>query len=126
MMLFSCLWRTRHADDARARRRPRGEGSSLHRHHREIRSGPGSAQSADRARKRPTPGKTGRQRTWIEGPAPPPGDPDVILVDTSVWLDHLRAGDKTLAGLLHSGTVLAHPFVIGDLALGNLRHRRLR
>ncbi len=49
----------------------------------------------------------------------------MILVDTSVWVDHLRAGDKTLAGLLHAGTVLAHPFVIGELALGNLRQRAL-
>jgi predicted nucleic acid-binding protein len=49
----------------------------------------------------------------------------VILVDTSVWIDHLRAGDKTLADLLHRGMVLAHPFVTGELALGNLRQRNL-
>jgi predicted nucleic acid-binding protein len=48
----------------------------------------------------------------------------VILVDTSVWVDHLRAGDKTLAALLESGRVLAHPFVIGELALGQLRQRQ--
>jgi predicted nucleic acid-binding protein len=47
----------------------------------------------------------------------------VILVDTSVWVDHLRAGDKTLARLLEAGRVLAHPFVAGELALGNLRQR---
>jgi predicted nucleic acid-binding protein len=47
----------------------------------------------------------------------------VILVDTSVWIDHLRSGDKTLAGLLNAGRVLAHPFVIGELALGSLRQR---
>jgi predicted nucleic acid-binding protein len=47
----------------------------------------------------------------------------VILVDTSVWVDHLRAGDKTVASLLEAGRVLAHPFVIGELALGNLRQR---
>jgi predicted nucleic acid-binding protein len=45
----------------------------------------------------------------------------VILVDTSVWVDHLRKGDAALARLLDSGMVLAHPFVIGELALGNLR-----
>jgi predicted nucleic acid-binding protein len=45
----------------------------------------------------------------------------VILVDTSVWVDHLRKGDQALARLLDSGMVLAHPFVIGELALGNLR-----
>jgi predicted nucleic acid-binding protein len=47
----------------------------------------------------------------------------VILVDTSVWVDHLRAGDAALAELLDAGRVLAHPFVIGELALGNLRQR---
>ncbi|HMK91200.1 MAG TPA: type II toxin-antitoxin system VapC family toxin [Methylocystis sp.] len=47
----------------------------------------------------------------------------MILVDTSVWVDHLRSGDETLAKLLNAGTVLTHPFVIGELALGNLRHR---
>jgi hypothetical protein len=49
----------------------------------------------------------------------------VILVDTSVWVDHLRAGDGALAGLLDSGRVLAHPFVIGELALGRLQQRDL-
>jgi predicted nucleic acid-binding protein len=49
----------------------------------------------------------------------------VILVDTSVWVDHLRANDETLAGLLNRGRVLAHPFVISELALGNLRQRAL-
>ena len=47
----------------------------------------------------------------------------MILVDTSVWVDHLRALDKTLAEYLDRGMVLAHPFVIGELALGNLRRR---
>ncbi len=49
----------------------------------------------------------------------------MILVDTSVWVDHLRAGDKALADLLDAGMVLTHPFVIGELALGNLRQREL-
>jgi predicted nucleic acid-binding protein len=49
----------------------------------------------------------------------------VILADTSVWVDHLRAGDKTLAALLDAGMVLAHPFVIGELALGNLSRREV-
>jgi predicted nucleic acid-binding protein len=47
----------------------------------------------------------------------------VILADTSVWVDHLRASDKALAALLDAGMVLVHPFVIGELALGNLRQR---
>jgi hypothetical protein len=48
----------------------------------------------------------------------------VILVDTSVWVDHLRTGDKALADLLDAGEVLIHPFVIGELALGDLRQRQ--
>jgi predicted nucleic acid-binding protein len=49
----------------------------------------------------------------------------VILVDTSVWIDHLRSGDEVLAGLLDDGRVLTHPFVIGEIAVGNLRRREL-
>ena len=49
----------------------------------------------------------------------------MILVDTSVWVDHLRAADKTLAALLETGAVLVHPFVTGELALGTLRQRDL-
>lgn len=48
----------------------------------------------------------------------------MILVDTSVWIDHLRVGDEHLVALLNAGRVLAHPFVIGELACGNLRRRR--
>ena len=40
-----------------------------------------------------------------------------------MWIDHLRYGDSTLANLLNTGRVLAHPFVIGELALGNLQQR---
>ena len=47
----------------------------------------------------------------------------MILVDTSVWVDHLRASDEMLVGLLSAGLVLSHPFVIGELALGNLGQR---
>jgi len=47
----------------------------------------------------------------------------VILVDTSVWIDHLRRGDDGLTELLNQRLVLTHPFVIGELALGNLRQR---
>ncbi|MGH7103651.1 MAG: type II toxin-antitoxin system VapC family toxin [Acetobacteraceae bacterium] len=49
----------------------------------------------------------------------------MILVDTSVWVDHLRFHDDTLARLLDAGAVLAHPFVIGELALGHLGEREL-
>ncbi|MDQ3766741.1 MAG: type II toxin-antitoxin system VapC family toxin [Actinomycetota bacterium] len=48
----------------------------------------------------------------------------MILVDTSIWIGHLRAGHSTLAGLLERGLVLGHPWVIGELALGHLGRRR--
>jgi predicted nucleic acid-binding protein len=47
----------------------------------------------------------------------------VILVDSSVWVDYLRSGNATLARMLDTGQVLAHPFVVGELALGSLRQR---
>ncbi len=48
----------------------------------------------------------------------------MILVDTSIWIDHLSAGHATLAQLLERGLVLAHPWVVGELALGHLCQRR--
>jgi hypothetical protein len=47
----------------------------------------------------------------------------MILVDTSVWADHLRRGNDRLRSLLHDERVLGHPFVLGELACGNLRNR---
>ncbi len=50
----------------------------------------------------------------------------MILVDTSIWVDHLRAGDELLQNLLVKEQVLAHPFVIGELALSGMRQRARR
>lgn len=47
----------------------------------------------------------------------------MILVDTSVWVDHLRSGVQDLIAGLEHGAVLMHPFVLGELACGNLRNR---
>lgn len=47
----------------------------------------------------------------------------MILADTSLWIDHLRSGNAELSGWLQAGEVLMHPFVIGELAVGNLRSR---
>lgn len=48
----------------------------------------------------------------------------MILVDTSTWIDHWRKSDERLSRLLEAGQVLVHPFVVGELGLGNLRHRQ--
>ncbi len=47
----------------------------------------------------------------------------MVLVDTSVWVAHLRKGAVGLDALLNEGHVLCHPFVIGELACGNLKNR---
>ncbi len=47
----------------------------------------------------------------------------MILVDTSIWIDHLRSSNAALASLLMAGQVLLHPFVIGELALGSVQRR---
>ncbi len=47
----------------------------------------------------------------------------MTLVDTSVWVEHFRMGNERLKAILLSGQVATHPFVIGELACGNLRNR---
>jgi predicted nucleic acid-binding protein len=47
----------------------------------------------------------------------------MVLVDTSIWISHLREGDDHLAALLEKATVCSHPFVVGELACGNLKNR---
>jgi len=49
----------------------------------------------------------------------------VILVDTSIWVDHLRARYRALEKLLEAGQVLVHAFVIGELALGHPKPRNV-
>jgi len=49
----------------------------------------------------------------------------VILVDTSVWIDHLRATDQTLTDLLGRDEVVCHPLIIQELALGSIKDRDL-
>jgi predicted nucleic acid-binding protein len=48
----------------------------------------------------------------------------LILVDTSVWVDHLRRRDARLAALLESASVLVHPFILGEIARGSLANRK--
>jgi predicted nucleic acid-binding protein len=47
----------------------------------------------------------------------------LILVDTSVWVDHLRRGENRLAELLERNVVAMHPFVVGEIACGNVSDR---
>jgi predicted nucleic acid-binding protein len=47
----------------------------------------------------------------------------VILPDTSIWVDHFRATDPDLSALLTQNRVAVHPFVVGEMALGNVRNR---
>ncbi len=48
---------------------------------------------------------------------------DLVLADTSVWITHLRKGEKNLTQLLELGFVACHPFIIGELACGSLKNR---
>ena len=48
----------------------------------------------------------------------------MILVDTSVWVDHLRTGDAHLSAVLEGADVAMHPMVLGELACGNLKDRQ--
>jgi len=47
----------------------------------------------------------------------------MVLVDTSVWINHFRRANRNLIALLERSLVVAHPFVIGELTCGTLRHR---
>jgi len=47
----------------------------------------------------------------------------MVLVDTSVWVSHLRYGNEELQKLLYGGEVVCHPFIVGELACGNLKNR---
>ncbi|MDX9959200.1 MAG: type II toxin-antitoxin system VapC family toxin [Spirochaetia bacterium] len=47
----------------------------------------------------------------------------MILVDTSVWVDHLRSSDEALSSLLEEGMVACHPWILGELALGSIKNR---
>ena len=47
----------------------------------------------------------------------------MVLVDTSVWINLFRKGDKTLVSLLDGGVVATHDFILGELACGNISNR---
>jgi predicted nucleic acid-binding protein len=47
----------------------------------------------------------------------------MVLVDTSVWVTHLRDGERVLEDLLEDGHVMCHPFILGELGCGTLKNR---
>ncbi len=47
----------------------------------------------------------------------------MVIVDTSIWVTHLRQGNRQLEKLLIDAEVMCHPFIIGELACGNLKNR---
>ena len=47
----------------------------------------------------------------------------MVIVDTSIWVSHLRTGGTYLKTLLQDGEVLCHPFIVGELACGHIRNR---
>ncbi len=47
----------------------------------------------------------------------------MVLVDSSVWIDHFRRSNVHLIALLEDGGILTHPSILGELALGNFKHR---
>lgn len=49
----------------------------------------------------------------------------MILVDTSIWIDHFHVGDPILSGLIAERRVVMHPFVIGEVAVGSMRNRSI-
>lgn len=48
----------------------------------------------------------------------------MVLVDTSIWVSHFRNGEPRLKELLLNGRVVCHPFIIGELACGQLKNRK--
>ena len=48
----------------------------------------------------------------------------MVLVDTNVWIKHFRRSDEELIANLNTGSVVCHPYIIGELACGNLKNRR--
>ena len=48
----------------------------------------------------------------------------MVLVDTSIWVDHFRSGNTRLSALLNDGDAVIQPFIIGELACGNLKNRK--
>src|SRR6267142_3462092 len=64
-----------------------------------------------------------RNDAEIEEHSTPQGTSELILADTSVWIDHLRSGGKEMRKHLSEGQIVIHPSIIAELALGSLQDR---
>jgi predicted nucleic acid-binding protein len=89
-----------------------------------VGASPGGAQSAHRKGERSSIGSPRRLAAGFRSASSAAVRTGVILVDTSVWVDHLRQVNATLVQRLNDGLVLSHPMVVGELAVGNLRRRQ--
>src|ERR1700730_4328924 len=110
-----------YAHNAESRRRACREGPAPQWNSRKDRPGARGSRGTHHPRECPTSRGVGRNA----GPSPPNPETSrpMMLVDTSVWVDHFRHGDPELATLLERGEVECHPFIIGELACGNLSAR---
>jgi predicted nucleic acid-binding protein len=99
--------------------------STTHRRHGKDRLGPDGSRGSHRPRERPPSGRSRRDRKEPRPASPEADGPGgVILVDTSVWVDHFRRRNERFESLLRGEQVLGHMFILGELACGNLRNRR--
>ena len=113
-----------HAYDDQPRRPPCRSSPAYHRCKRTDSTYPRRPSRTYRARKRPTACTSWGQPTENAVSAPTSVTSRVILIDTSVWIDHLRLGDQAVGAALERGDVLIHPFVLGEIACGNLTNKR--
>src|SRR5208337_4689229 len=98
--------------------------STTDRYPEKDRIGAGRVRGFDCARSRSALGRAGRcgARVALCAEAAHRGEA-MILVDTSVWIAHFRKGGSKLGGLLSEALVMVHPFVMGEVACGNLKNR---
>jgi predicted nucleic acid-binding protein len=68
---------------------------------------------------------SGRHNAEIKEYSTPQVGEELILADTSIWIDHLRAGNKEMGKQLNQGHIVIHPSIIAELALGLLEKRTL-
>jgi len=104
-------------------RRSRTHGTGIYRRGGENCAHSGSSQGPYRTRKRSQIGVAWRSNAGVEEYSSAQGPCEVILADTSIWIDHLRKGNKELRELLNQGQIVIHPLIIAELALGFFRAR---